>query len=109
MLWLRFAKALDDPRQQEFTQHAFTEMARMRIYGIVADYEDQNDHDVLRSDPVFKLIAGRSLESMIDDGPRVPGGPSGGSYHSITAGPAGQSILEKLHLPARPRFATTEI
>ena len=30
-------------------------MTRMRVYGILADYEDQNDHDVLRSDPIFKL------------------------------------------------------
>jgi hypothetical protein len=35
-------------------------MVRMRIYGILADYADQNDHDTLRYDPVFKLIAGRS-------------------------------------------------
>jgi hypothetical protein len=35
-------------------------MVRMRIYGVLADYADQNDHDTLRSDPVFKLIAGRS-------------------------------------------------
>jgi hypothetical protein len=35
-------------------------MARSRIYGILADYVDQNDHDTLRYDPVFKLIAGRS-------------------------------------------------
>src|SRR5262249_1748860 len=28
--------------------------------GIRAGYEDQNDHDTLRTDPVFKLIAGRS-------------------------------------------------
>lgn len=62
-LTARFAAALDDPRQQEFTQHAFAEMTRMRIYGIVADYEDQNDHDVLRSDPIFKLIAGRSPDA----------------------------------------------
>ena len=34
-------------------------MVRQRIYGIIADYEDQNDHDTLRSDPVFKLLAGR--------------------------------------------------
>ena len=34
-------------------------MVRQRIYGILADYEDQNDHDTLRSDPVFKLIADR--------------------------------------------------
>ena len=33
----------------------------MRIFGILADYPDQNDHDVLRSDPVFKLICGRSI------------------------------------------------
>jgi hypothetical protein len=28
-------------------------MTRMRVYGILADYADQNDHDVLRSDPIF--------------------------------------------------------
>jgi hypothetical protein len=34
-------------------------MVRQRIYGILADYEDQNDHDTLRSDPVFKIVADR--------------------------------------------------
>jgi hypothetical protein len=34
-------------------------MVRQRIFGILADYEDQNDHDTLRSDPVFKMIADR--------------------------------------------------
>jgi hypothetical protein len=34
-------------------------MVRQRIYGILADYEDQNDHDTLRADPVFKVIADR--------------------------------------------------
>lgn len=38
-------------------------MVRMRIYGILADYEDQNDHDTLRTDPVFKLVAGRTPEA----------------------------------------------
>ena len=32
----------------------------MRVYGILADYPDQNDHDVLRSDPIFKLLCDRS-------------------------------------------------
>ena len=32
----------------------------MRVFGILAGYEDQNDHDILRTDPIFKLIAGRS-------------------------------------------------
>lgn len=57
-----FAEALDDPRSPLFVEHSFLQMSRSRIYGILADYEDQNDHDILRSDPVFKLIAGRSPE-----------------------------------------------
>jgi hypothetical protein len=32
-------------------------MLRQRVFGIVAGYEDCNDHDDLRHDPVFKLIA----------------------------------------------------
>jgi hypothetical protein len=55
----QFAQALDDPRAPNCCGHTFLEMARSRIYGILADYEDQNDHDTLRYDPVFKLIANR--------------------------------------------------
>jgi DDE family transposase len=54
-----FAAVLDDPRDPHMLTHTFQQMARARIYGILADYIDQNDHDTLRSDPVFKLIAGR--------------------------------------------------
>ena len=57
-----FAEALKDTRDPTFTEHALLEMVRQRIYGIIADYEDQNDHDTLRSDPVFKLIADRLPE-----------------------------------------------
>jgi hypothetical protein len=39
--------------------HSWLDMVRQRVYGMLADYEDQNDHDALRSDPIFKLIAGR--------------------------------------------------
>ena len=55
-----FADALDDPRDPDLTEHTFVEMVRCRVYGILADYEDQNDHDTLRADPVFKLLADRS-------------------------------------------------
>jgi hypothetical protein len=37
-------------------------MVRSRVYGILGGYEDQNDHDTLRADPVFKLLADRSPE-----------------------------------------------
>jgi hypothetical protein len=55
-----FADALDDPRDPELIDHTVLEMVRSRVYGILADYEDQNDHDTLRADPVFKLLADRS-------------------------------------------------
>lgn len=56
----QFAAALADPRDADHIEHTYLEMVRMRIFGIVAGYTDQNDHDTLRSDPVFKLIANRS-------------------------------------------------
>lgn len=58
----QFAAALIDPRSGNALTHSYLEMTRSRIYGILAGYEDQNDHDALRSDAVFKLIAGRSPE-----------------------------------------------
>lgn len=55
----QFAAALDDRRDPTLTQQSLLSMVRQRIYGILADYEDQNDHDTLRYDPVFKIIADR--------------------------------------------------
>jgi hypothetical protein len=57
----QFAACLIDRRHAGYVGHTFLEMVRMRTYGILADYADQNDHDLLRSDPVFKLICGRSI------------------------------------------------
>jgi hypothetical protein len=55
----QIAAALDDPRCPYLIEHSFRDMVRMRVFGILAGYEDQNDHDTLRTDPVFKLIADR--------------------------------------------------
>lgn len=55
----QFAAALTDLRNSRCCDHGILEMVRQRVYGILADYEDQNDHDTLRSDPVFKLLADR--------------------------------------------------
>src|SRR5436309_6003494 len=54
-----FAAVLEDHRDPDLLAHPFVQMTRSRVYGILADYVDQNDHDTLRSDPVFKLIANR--------------------------------------------------
>jgi hypothetical protein len=58
----QFAAALIDRRSGNALTHTYLEMTRSRVYGILAGYEDQNDHDALRSDGIFKLIAGRSPE-----------------------------------------------
>src|SRR5271154_2918114 len=55
-----FAAVLNDPRDPDLIEHTTLEMARSRVYGILAGYEAQNDHDPLRSEPVFKLLADRS-------------------------------------------------
>ncbi len=53
-----FAQQLDDARIDP--DHTMLEMVRSRLFGIIAGYEDQNDHDVLRSDAIFKMLADRS-------------------------------------------------
>jgi hypothetical protein len=58
-LTAQFAAALEDRRDPNFVEQSLLSMVRQRIYGILADYEDQNDHDTLRSDPIFKMIADR--------------------------------------------------
>ena len=52
-----FAQQLEDSRRSP--DHSILEMIRSRVFGILAGYEDQDDHDALRSDAVFKLLAGR--------------------------------------------------
>jgi hypothetical protein len=47
----------------ELCDHTFLGMVRARVFGILAGYEDQNDHDALRHDPIFKLVADRSPEA----------------------------------------------
>ena len=51
------AKCLDDGKSGR--EHSIVSMLRQRLYGILAGYEDCNDHDTLRNDPVFKMIAGK--------------------------------------------------
>jgi hypothetical protein len=55
----RFIACLNDPRDLDQVDHTLAEMVRQRIYGILAGYEDCNDHDTLRGDPVFKMVSGR--------------------------------------------------
>src|SRR5690606_38205655 len=53
----RLAACIDDERTG--ARHSVVEMLRQRLYGIIAGYEDCNDHDTLRDDPALKLVADR--------------------------------------------------
>jgi hypothetical protein len=47
-------------------RHSLATLVRQRVYQIACGYEDQDDADVLRSDPLLKLACGRLPESGAD-------------------------------------------
>jgi hypothetical protein len=55
----RLAECFLDGRNQALVEHSILEMLSQRIYGLALGYEDINDHEQLRTDPVFGLLAGR--------------------------------------------------
>src|SRR6266567_7471504 len=55
----RLAECFLDGRKQEQVEHSLVEMLSQRIYGLALGYEDLNDHEQLRKDPVFGILAGR--------------------------------------------------
>jgi hypothetical protein len=55
----RLARCLKDPRAPERVEHGLAEIIRFRMLMIAAGYEDGNDADVLRRDPMFKLALDR--------------------------------------------------
>ena len=55
----RVAECFLDGRDPARIQHSVAEMVSQRIYGLALGYEDLNDHEQLRQDPVLKLLAGK--------------------------------------------------
>src|SRR5271155_928033 len=55
----RVVPCLKDRRQAELVTHTFLQMLRQRVYAIAAGYEDCNDAQTLRFDPMHKLGVGR--------------------------------------------------
>jgi hypothetical protein len=56
----RLASCVTDSRDLSKVRLSVEEMLRQRIFGIAAGYEDCNDHDSLKSDPMLKLAVGRA-------------------------------------------------
>jgi hypothetical protein len=55
----RLAQCFLDGRNQDLIEHSILEMLSQRVYGLALGYEDINDHEQLRKDPVFGILAGR--------------------------------------------------
>lgn len=53
----KLAACIPDPRNPLLTVHDQHTMLAQRIFGIALGYEDLNDHDTLRDDPLFALMA----------------------------------------------------
>jgi hypothetical protein len=78
----RLASCFSDSRSPLLVRHQLSEMLAQRIYGLALGYEDLNDHEQLRSDPLLGLLSGkRELDEPL----------------------AGKSTLNRLELTGRSR------
>jgi len=55
----RLGACFSDGRAPLRVQHSLSEMLSQRIYGLALGYEDLNDHEQLRSDPLLALLSGK--------------------------------------------------
>jgi hypothetical protein len=55
----RLGQCFLDGRDPARTHHTVAEMVSQRVYGLALGYEDLNDHEQLRQDPLLKLMAGK--------------------------------------------------
>src|SRR3954453_7478417 len=54
----RLAACFTDGRDGDRVEHTIKEMLSQRIYGLALGYEDLNDHEQLRRDPLLGLLSG---------------------------------------------------
>ena len=81
----RFAGCFTDRRDPRLVEHRLETLLGQRIFGLALGYEDLNDHDELRKDPVLAVLAGK-LKARREDCEAL----------------AGKSTLNRLeHLPKR--------
>jgi hypothetical protein len=84
----RFAQCFSDHRDPELVEHTLLELLRQRIFGLCLGYEDLNDHDQLRHDPLLAVLAGKRDPQGTD---RLRPGDRGKAL-------AGKSTLNRLEL-----------
>jgi len=65
------AQLLTDPREDDRVHHDSLALLRQRIYQIVAGYEDANDADRLRHDPLLQIVADQKLGNPLGSQPTL--------------------------------------
>jgi hypothetical protein len=63
----RFAGCFTDRRDRRFVEHQVETLVGQRVFGLALGYEDLNDHDELRKDPSFAVLAGKLAPVLRDD------------------------------------------
>src|SRR5664279_1109775 len=65
----RFAACFHDTRRAHLIEHEVVTLLRQRVFGIALGYEDLNDHDELRRDPMMAVLAGKLAARREDCAP----------------------------------------
>ena len=109
----RFAGCFVDRRCPELIEHEVRTLVGQRVFGIALGYEDLNDHEELRHDPVMAILAGKLRARRRDCAP-VAGKstlnrlelsrPVATRYHKISHDPAAiERLFVSLFLEAHQR------
>src|SRR5246127_3309328 len=115
----RFAACFHDERRADLIEHEVATLLGQRVFGIALGYEDLNDHDELRHDPVMAVLAGK-LEARRKECAPVAGKSTLNRlelsrleptrYHKISHNPiAIKALLVDIFLEAHPRAPKTII
>ena len=55
----QFAACFTDHRDPDLIEHPLADLVAQRVYGLALGYEDLNDHDDLRRDPLLAAVIGK--------------------------------------------------
>ena len=56
----RLAECFLDGRSPLLVEHTVEQLVSQRVYGLALGYEDLNDHEQLRQDPLLRVLAGKA-------------------------------------------------
>jgi hypothetical protein len=85
----RLTRAIADSRHASYITHPLRDLLTQRVFQIASSYEDGNDANSLRRDPLFKLAVGRA--PLAADNPLASG-----STHSRLEGSLRRSDIYRL-------------